>query len=48
MNECGLHLLCAALGPGWRGSRPLLHLNPGLGVQVGEAGREALGHRLEV
>lgn len=42
------HLLCADLGSGRGGSGPLLDLNPGLGVQVGEAGGEALGHRLEV
>lgn len=42
------HLLPADLGSGWRGSWPLLDLNPGLRVQVGKAGRQALGHRLEV
>lgn len=42
------HLLCADLWSGRGGSGSLLDLDPGLRVQVGEAGGEALGHRLEV
>lgn len=42
------HLLCADLGSGGGGSRPLFDLYPGLGVQVWETGRETPGHRLEV
>ena len=36
------------LGSRWGGPGPLLHLDPGLRVQVGQAGGEALGHGLQV
>lgn len=36
------------LGPSWGGPWPLLHFDPVLRVKLGQAGRQALGERLQV